>query len=203
MLSTFQGDTHLKLVSNRLGNFSAPFTKLLDMRTKVVSRYNDGEIDSHLWIDIFPIDGLPKDLHEVQKIYKECDRYRRLLVLCSARLGAGRTSFRKYSKYILKPAVNLLYGKRALVQKMETVAGWHPYGSTDYVGVITWGLYGTGERMLKREFEQAERVEFEGHMFPAFSCWDSYLKGLYGDYMKLPPIEARKTHDMEVYISEE
>lgn len=46
--------------------------------------------------------------------------------------------------------------------------------------------------MLKTEFEKAVEVEFEGHKFPAFSCWDSYLKGLYGDYMKLPPIEKEK-----------
>ena len=54
--------------------------------------------------------------------------------------------------------------------------------------------------MLKTEFEKAVEVEFEGHKFPAFSCLDSYLKGLYGDYMKLPPIEKRKTHDMVAYL---
>lgn len=40
---------------------------------------------------------------------------------------------------------------------------------------------------------------FEGHKFPTYSCWDSYLHGIYGNYMELPPIEKRKTHHMKVY----
>lgn len=46
-------------------------------------------------------------------------------------------------------------------------------------------------------------MEFEGHEFPAFSCWDSYLKGVYGNYMKLPDVEKRKTHNMKVYFNEQ
>ena len=53
--------------------------------------------------------------------------------------------------------------------------------------------------MLKSEFEKPVMVEFEGYQFPTFSCWDSYLKGLYKDYMQLPPVEKRQTHDMKVY----
>ena len=53
--------------------------------------------------------------------------------------------------------------------------------------------------MLKCEFEQPTEVTFEEEKYPAFSCWQSYLSNLYGDYMKLPPIEKRKTHKMEAY----
>lgn len=56
--------------------------------------------------------------------------------------------------------------------------------------------------MLKCEFEKQVMVQFEGHQFSAFSCWDSYLKELYGDYMKLPPVEKRQTHDMKVYVKD-
>lgn len=67
-----------------------------------------------------------------------------------------------------------------------------PFENAEYVGIITWGLYGLGERMLKIEFQQLIEVEFEGYKFPVFSCWDSYWAGLYGDYMKLPPPEKKK-----------
>lgn len=96
-----------------------------------------------------------------------------------------------------------LYGKEKLIDKLITMGKLYPYESSDYVGIVTWGLYGAGERMLKSEFERETEVEFEGYKFPAFSCWDSYLHGLYGDYMKLPPIEKRLTHDMEAYLLEE
>lgn len=64
-------------------------------------------------------------------------------------------------------------------------------------------MYGAGERMLKSEFEKSVEVEFEGHKFPAFSCWNSYLKGLHGNYMELPPVEKRNTHNMIVYLKED
>lgn len=83
---------------------------------------------------------------------------------------------------------------------MEQIARKIPYENSNYVGAVTWGLYGTGERMLKKEFEKSVLVDFEGIRFPTFSCWDSYLKGLYGDYMELPPIKQRRTHDMKVYL---
>ena len=105
----------------------------------------------------------------------------------------------KYLKYILKPVVSL-YGKKRCVNKLENIAAEHPYNESDYVGIVTWGLYGVGERMLKTEFEKAVEVEFEGRKFPAFLCWDSYLRGLYGDYMQLPPVEKRKTHDMVAFL---
>ena len=53
------------------------------------------------------------------------------------------------------------------------------------------------------EFEIPAEVEFEGHCFPCCSCWDSYLSGIYGDYMQLPPPEKRKAHDVEAYLLEE
>lgn len=35
-------------------------------------------------------------------------------------------------------------------------------------------------------------IEFEGHQFPVPKNYDSFLRGRYGDYMELPPLEKRK-----------
>ena len=197
-----QAQSCYKLKSGYLKNFSAPFTKVIDIRTKVLSQFNESDVDTNLWIDIFPVDGLPENLTEVQNIYDKCNFYRTVLNLSSAKLGEGKTAFRKYSKYLLKPLAQI-YGKKRCIDKIEKIASQYPYETSKYVGAITWGLYGVGERMLKSEFEKEVEVEFEGHRFPAFSCWDSYLKGLYGDYMQLPPVEKRKTHDMVAYLLDE
>jgi len=192
---------HYHLRTTRLGNFTAPFSKLVDMGTWIDSQFTSDDMNRHLWIDIFPVDGLPESLYEVDKIYKQCDFYRRIFLLSDAKLGEGKSSFHKYSKYILKP-LSILYGKKRCIKKIEQIAQKYPYEQCKYVGAITWGLYGEGERMLKSEFEKRVMVEFEGYKFPTFSCWDSYLHGLYGDYMQLPPVEKRQTHDMKVYVKE-
>ena len=187
-----------KLKSSLLGDFDAPFSKLVDLKTIIDAKYTLNDIDSSLWIDIFPVDGLPNDISEVKYVYKKVDFYRKILILADARLGEGKTTIRKISKYILKPLANL-YGKKRCIDNIEALAAKYPYDNHKYVGDIVWGLYGIGERMLKTEFEKTVEVEFEGHVFPTFSCWDSYLRGLYGDYMQLPPKDKQVSHEMIAY----
>ena len=43
-------------------------------------------------------------------------------------------------------------------------------------------------------FENYVDLEFEGKKFKAFRDYDLYLSTLYGDYMKLPPVEQRVSH---------
>lgn len=193
---------YLKIKSNIINNFHLPFAKLVDLNIIIKSKYSNDNSNNHLWIDIFPVDGLPQSLEESRKIYEKGDFYRKILLLIDARLGEGSTVIRKYSKYLLKPLAQI-YGKQRCIDKIEKIAAKYPYEESQYVGIVTWGLYGAGERMLKSEFEKVVEVEFEGHKFPAFSCWDSYLTGLYGDYMQLPPVEKRKTHNMEAYLLDE
>ncbi len=185
-----------------VNNLSAPFAKIIDLNTKVDSKFDKSELNKYLWIDIFPVDGLPENLEEVKKIYAKSNIYRTVLLLTDAKLGEGSTKFRKYTKYILKPLAKI-YGRKRCIEKLEKIAKSNPYETSKYVGAVTWGLYGAGERMLKSEFEKSVEVEFEGYKFPAFSCWDSYLRGLYGNYMELPPLEKRKTHNMTVYLKED
>lgn len=201
-LSIYRRDNDKYLVrSAKFGNFLAPYTKIVDCETVVKYEYYDDEVDSQLWIDIMPVDGLPESIEEVRKIYRSCKIYRKIYSMASVKLGRGKTVLHKCAKYLIKP-VAYTYGQKRAAQCIEKIALKYPYDKSKYVGAITWGLYGAGERMLKSEFEKQVMVEFEGHKFPTFSCWDSYLHGLYGDYMKLPPVEKRQTHDMKVYVKE-
>lgn len=179
------------------GNYDYPYARILDLRAIVRSKYICR--NKFLWIDIFPIDGLPEDIAEAKKLFAYLQFQRRILILAKARLGEGQTLFRKIFKFIPK-TLAVLYGAKRVVAAIEKISRKYPYDECQYVGDITWGLI--GERMLKAEFEKSVEVEFEGHKFKAFSCWDSYLTGQYGDYRQLPPIEQRKTHDLEVWIKE-
>ena len=192
-------DSRYKLISIEENKFYTPCAKMVDINTHIKAKYST--YAKNLWIDIFPVDGLPEDLVEVKGVYKLCNLYRTIYMLNDAKLGEGKSLFRKYMKYLLKP-IAMLYGKNRCLHKLESIAKEYPYENSKYVGVVAWGLYGAGERMLKSEFEKAVEVEFEGEMYPAFSCWDSYLTGLYHDYMTLPPESERRTHDIVVYMDD-
>ncbi len=46
----------------------------------------------------------------------------------------------------------------------------------------------------RRCFEEFIELEFEGYRFQAFKDYEVYLRGHYGDYRKLPPVEERVPH---------
>lgn len=178
-----------------------PYCEIWNLNTLIKRKYT--HLNHHLWLDVLVVDGLPEDEEEVKQIFRKCRFYRKVIQLANTVTGEGTTPLRKLAKYILKPLARLYGDKRAL-RKILDIARWHDYDSCDYVGIVTCGLYDPlGERMLKKEFEIPAEVEFEGHRFPCCSCWDSYLTGIYGDYMKLPPLEKRKAHDVEAYLLEE
>ncbi len=195
-------DGNLRVQSSLNEGFYAPYAQVFNLKTIVKSKYSYSKRSKSLWVDVFPVDGLPNDLRSVKKIYKQCDFYRKFLRVSEANLGEGKTTFRKWAKYLLKPFA-CMYGKNNLVKELDKIGCSCRYEDSEFVGIVTWGLYGAGERMLKIEFEKSVEMEFEGYEFPVFSCWDSYLHGLYGDYMQLPPLEKRKTHDVEAFLLEE
>ena len=178
-----------------------PYCEVRNLNTLVKRKYT--HINQYLWLDVLVVDGLPADEEEVKKIYRKCRFYRKIIQMAHTVTGEGTTPLRKLAKYILKPLARLYGDKRAL-RKILDIAQQHDYESSEYVGIVTCGLYDPlGERMLKKEFEVPAEVEFEGHRFSCCSCWDSYLSGIYGNYMQLPPPEKRKAHDVEAYLLEE
>lgn len=198
---TYINDTYKFLFLSKNENL-LPYAKFVNTKTHIDSKYAEDEMQQHLWLDIMPMDGLPEDINEVSRIYKKAEYYRKIIGLCNAKLGEGKSTVKKLSKYILKPLA-LIYGKERAIDNLNQLAMKYDYDTAKYVGAITWGLYGPSERMLKSEVEQITEISFENHSFSTFSCWDSYLKGLYKDYMELPPIEKRINHEMIAWIDNE
>jgi lipopolysaccharide cholinephosphotransferase len=64
------------------------------------------------------------------------------------------------------------------------------------VGSIVWGYANKG-KIRKEVFSQSIDVLFEGHEYSLMAGYDEYLANVYGDYMKLPPVERRiSPHDI-------
>ncbi|WP_295235792.1 LicD family protein [Veillonella sp.] len=176
-----------------------PFVKIVDINTHINSKYNDDSTEQHIWIDVFPVDGLPNEIAECQKLYKKVHLYMRLLSLEKAKLGEGRSTIKKFLKFFIKPILKV-YGAKRIVNKLIKLSNSYKYETSEFVGCVAWGTYGIAERMNKKEFEVMVEVEFEGNFYPSFSCWQTYLTNLYGDYMELPPIEKRISHEITAYI---
>lgn len=65
-------------------------------------------------------------------------------------------------------------------------------------GNIIWG-YGRRDLVDPYVFENFTLVLFEGKTYKAPKEYDILLRNIYGNYMKLPPVEKRVRHNTEAY----
>lgn len=189
------------LASNELGNLNYPFSKLFDKETLIQKTYDKDEYEQHLWIDIFPLDGLPSDKQKITKIYKKSLYYRKQLNIQRSQDGEAKSRFKKILKPIIKRVLLSCVGITRAVEKIDCLAKEQDFEKCEKIGGIVWG-YGPQECMTKAEYLPVVKVQFEDLEVNAPGCWKKYLTALYGDYMQLPPPEKRVTHDMNAWIKD-
>ena len=181
-------------------NTEYPFAKLVNKKTYIKEKYLCEKENKHVWIDIFPIDIIPASVVKCKKICKKMSFYRTILTISHVNPLNGKTILKKIGKMSLYPFLNL-YGSKNLAKKMQKIALRFSVNKSDYRMVLVWG-YGMKERFKKEIFETGIDVMFEGRTFPAPVGWKEYLESLYGDYMILPPVDKRETHEFEAWIIE-
>lgn len=195
-----------EVVSAKAGDFTLPFAEMCHKNTRV-ERPSSEFIDEaaqilRLVLDIFPQDGWPEDKRQSERVVKYAAFLRFLNKEARAKPGEGKTPARK----VLKIPMILIarsVGTSRILKKLDSYAQTYKYDNSRYVGAVTYGIYGLGERCLREEVIDFAQVEFEGRTFCAPGCWDSYLTGIYGDYMTLPPEEKRVSHGLRVWLKED
>lgn len=186
------------LLEARSLEFDNPvFVKFVSNSILLKERYSSGI--NHLWIDVFPIDGVPADDSQNAALMAKAAKLRRLFALSYADADDGKTALKRVFKKMFVPIMKSFNCRAKFGRKLDGLARAIPFGATGYCGIVTWGLYGPGERYPDSAIDQMVSVDFEGHKLPAIYCWDEYLKGIYGDYMQLPPEGERHTHELQVW----
>lgn len=175
--------------------YFCPFAKICNNET--VAEMNDNTSTYGIWIDVFPMDNLPEDINLLKRLFKKTRFWRAVVISMTTKLSGENSIKKKVAKLMLKIFANI-YGKENVVKKSNEVAQSYNNVPCKYIGGAIWG-YGPGERLEKEAYLTSCRVEFEQHEFNAPQCWKEYLTGLYGDYMKLPPLEKRKTHHLKAW----
>jgi lipopolysaccharide cholinephosphotransferase len=85
-------------------------------------------------------------------------------------------------------------GSEYFIRGIIKAAALEDQENSSYVGCKSWCIYGEREIIPAEVFVDTIEVTFEGIKFPAPIGYDAYLRSLYGDYEKDPPIEQQKTH---------
>ena len=193
---------HLIAISGEEGTLSNPYCELIHTGTHLErdsSQYIREKCQVlHLFLDIFPQDGWPESDEEAVKLARQMKHKRYMIQNARARIGKGTS----VGHIIAKTPVVLLMrciGYQRVIDQMNRIATRYDYDHSKYVGAITYGIYGPGERCLHDEVVAFTNVTFEGKQYCAPGCYDTYLRQIFGDYMQLPPEEKRIDHKMIVW----
>jgi len=161
-----------------------PFGKIYDDRTIMIETNHS---KTGVYVDIFPIDGMPSDKQEADNIRNKTIDFQEALkkTLQYYKLD-GKISSR------IKYALKLLYypSRSKTISDYDVLISSYPFEKSSYAGVYLTA-YGDRERLKKEVFSSYVDMEFEGKRYKCIKDFDIYLSSLYGNYMELPPEDKR------------
>ncbi len=190
---------HLKVVNYKTDpQYHYYITRILDTETKVEEeRIGNDNRYTNASIDIFPIDGTPNN-SILRKIYFFRVLYHRALMSLCYKDSIDRKRSRSRAEKVL-----LWIMERIPVEKMTTpfkqkekidkLLRRQKVEGSQYIGNIM-GAYRTREIVPAEFYGEGKMYPFEDIELRGMDLADDYLKFTYGDYMKLPPEDKRKTH---------
>lgn len=151
-----------------------------------------------VFIDIYPLDGLGNNLDEAKATINKTKDLSSLVFL------ATRKYFhRGNTKSLLKCVVKVpafvyakLRGKKAFSKVSYEIAKKYEYETSKYVGCVLWPTYRERDIFERNLFEETVKVQFGKYEFAAPKEYDTVLRQIYRDYMKLPPEKDRAPHHL-------
>ncbi len=156
-------------------NYEFPFPRLLN--TKTFHKYGNAKKHYGLFIDIYPIDGVPSDENVRDKYKKDILRY-----------AKPRLFLIRVRNYIWRHIpIDIVPFIKYLTKKHANAYSICDYNTSNMVTVMQASL----PPLDKKLFEKVTEVEFEGGKYFAPAEWDKVLTHWYGDYMQLPPEDKR------------
>ena len=181
-------------------DYSYPYAKVVDMNTDAKEIGIDKPEGYGVFVDIFPIDKITnckiekilylfymKILYKIYfiKIYKK--------QISDSKL---KLFLKNIMALLLKP-INF----KKLVKKMNQKSQIFNNCDIDNYAIIFHDTTLNKKITYKKDFfENIKYMNFENKEFLIINHYDEYLKNVFGEYMKLPPKENRKTNHNWEYL---
>ncbi len=184
--------------SGKKKDFVYPYCKIYDRTTTLVenTRY---KTKRGIYIDVFPIDGIGNTLEESINNFKKVDKMINLLCTRVCAIRKERSWYKNIAILLSRCIPESMFSTLDLMKKIETLSKQKEYDKYDFVANLC-GNWHEKEIMDKKWVEKPILCKFENMQIFIPGNYDAYLTRMYGDYMKLPPIEKRCTHHDFLYI---
>lgn len=167
------------------------FLTICDNNTTFIKTYQMNlDINHGLVLDVLPLDGCPTGFR--RKIQKLWALLYSLFIVGKAPENHGKAIYLcgKVLLTLIKPKSWRYNMWRFCERQMSK----YPINECQYVTELCSGPHYMQNEYPKEWFENAVRVNFEGHQLPIPVGYDGYLRMAFGDYMQLPPVEKQVCH---------
>ena len=164
------------------------FAKLCDMTTLKEETNIDNGVQLGVDIDIFPLDSCSEHILK-SLVQKRISVYQKGCVLSKFISSEGKPI---HKRCVIRSCRKL--GFEFFCNRLTKTIGKEMKKGTEMMSCLMWPIYGKREIIPENDFAKTIEVEFEGEKFPAPVGYDIYLRSLYGDYKKDPPIDKQKSH---------
>lgn len=181
------------LMSAQNSNLVTSFSKFVNKSIRMQEPLYEGIEEEFLWIDIFPLYGVHGNSRQDIRLKRQINRLTK---------RARHVDLNYSEDTMLKGVIRNLYRavmtdggrlNKKVDAEIQELISTTSYQNATY---LTSFLDEMPQVNLfpKSECEKTESMEFEGRSFPVISCWDCYLREMYGEYMQLPPENERIGH---------
>lgn len=174
-------------------NFYLPFAKLSQKNTILIEDVSSNFDRLGVNIDIFPLDTLPKSnvMSHITVFYFSL--LKKMLTVKMVPLRKSRSNAKNIQLLILKALLIFINYKYLvlIITKSRDVLSRFGNG-TKFACYV--GIYNDRDIYEPDVFDRQVNLNFEGLRVNAPESYSKVLTKIYGDYMKLPPLEKRITH---------
>ena len=179
-----------------------PFAKLCDTTTQILEQNDRPLPEMGIYVDIFPVDGLPNDVRQRKRYWNRIRVWKRFNTMVYQRKvrgeGFAKRVLRRVMFFMFKPMKS-----NALAKYLNALATRCGVGESEFIACSIFG-YGEREQLPASVFSEFIDIPFEQKQYRAIKNYDLYLSNLYGDYMTLPPAERRqRKHGFRAFVMEE
>ncbi|HBJ1651646.1 phosphorylcholine transferase LicD [Clostridium botulinum] len=178
-------------------------SQLIDEESEIEIFTSETPRICNIWIDIFPLDGLPNNKMNRWFHIKRILIFRYLVQIAhiETQVDANRVGRPWCERAILKLLkiipVGKMFNTEKLLKSMEKCLLKYSYDKYEYVGNML-GRYREREAVPKKYFGKAKKMYFENIDVNVPEMSHELQTALYGDYMKLPSENDREGHKISI-----